>query len=78
MNSFNQLEKTPIKEVHMITPCSPYRILIKLIVVISIAVFATFISQSIVGQFSIINLFVFVITYAIAIYFYPKPKDCQL
>jgi len=59
----------------MITPCSPYRILIKLIVVISIAVLATFISQSIIGNSSIINLLVFVVTYAIAIYFYPKPTN---
>ena len=62
----------------MISPCSPYRILMKTIVIISIAVFVTFISQSIIGQSSIINLFIFIITYAIAIYFYPKPKECQV
>lgn len=62
----------------MFGTCSPYRVLIKLASVMVIAIIATYISQLIVGSDSIINLIVFVTTYALAIYFYPKPKDCQL
>ncbi len=61
----------------MLGQCTPYRFIIKFVIVFSLAAIAVTIAQSFTSN-SIISLTVFAITYGSAAYFYPKAKDCQI
>ena len=61
----------------MLGQCTPYRFIIKLVIIFSLAVVAVTITQLFTSN-SIISFIVFVVTYGSAAYFYPKAKDCQI